>query len=78
MITSASVPSNCFVIEKNSSRLLASRVAEVATMRNRSTPLRRAATAYALSASRVRSSASGASRPVASTPWPSRTIRISR
>jgi hypothetical protein len=40
-MTSASTPSSSLVMAKNSSRLVASRVAEVATMRTRSAPLRR-------------------------------------
>ena len=63
----------------NSSRFSASRVAEVATKRTRSAPSsldhRRRSRR---SAANVRSSASGASRPVRSTPWPSRTISIRR
>jgi hypothetical protein len=45
LITSASVPRMSRTIEKKSPRLVASRVAEVATIRIRSTPARRATAA---------------------------------
>ena len=57
----------------NSSRFSASREAEVATKRTRSAPCSLMTAAYSRQAAKVRSSASGASRPVRSTPWPSRT-----
>ena len=57
-------------------RLAASRVALVATIRTPLAPSSRARAAYSASATRVRSIASGASRPVRSTPWPSRTTSI--
>jgi hypothetical protein len=65
-------------IPKNASRLETSRAALVATMRTRSAPLRRSIAVYSASATRVRSIASGANSPVASTPWPSRTTFCSR
>ena len=66
------------VIAKKSSRFDASRVADVATIRSADAPLSRILPAYSSSATRVRSIASGAKEPVASTPCPRRTTRISR
>ena len=60
-------------------RCAASRVADVAQNRTRWRRRGRAiSAAYSSIAANVRSSASSASRPVRSTPWPSRTIRNSR
>ena len=64
---------------RSTSAFAASRVAEVATNRTRGRPRSaRISAAYSSSAANVRASASSASRPVRSTSWPSRTIRISR
>ena len=56
-------------------RCAASRVAEVAQKRIRSTGCAATSAAYSSMAANARSSASSASSPVVSTPWPSRTIR---
>ena len=69
-----------YALGEDSLALRASRVAEVAQKRTRSaaTPWSRMIAAYSSIAANVRSSASSASRPVRSTPCPSRTIRESR
>ena len=76
--TSGSCPRVAVTMSSKSVRLAASRVALVATMRTAVAPSSRAAAAYSASTIRVRSIASGASRPVASTPCPSRTTSIRR
>ena len=77
-ITSGSTPRMSSTPRTNSSRFSASREAEVATKRTRSAPCSLMTAAYSRQAAKVRSSASGASRPVRSTPWPSRTMVIRR
>ena len=62
----------------NSPALRASRDAEVATKRTRSTPSARHCSAYSRARRSVRAIASGAMTPVRSTPCPSRTISIRR
>ena len=62
----------------NSAALLASLVALVATMRTAVAPACRIDWAYWDSTPSVRARASGEIRPVASTPWPSRTISMRR
>ena len=76
--TSGSMPSTLMTPPTNSAAFAASRVALVATIRTASAERSPMILAYPLSAPSVRSSASGASRPVESTPWPSRTICIRR
>ncbi len=78
--TSGSMPSRRRTPSRNTAALLASRVAEVAQKRTRAgdTPWRRITSANSSIAANVRSSASSASTPVRSTPWPSRTTRESR
>ena len=73
-------PSRSRTPSVNTDPLAASRVAEVAQNRVRSggTPWSRRIAAYSSIAANARSSASSASRPVRSTPCPSRTIRDSR
>ncbi|SHT62506.1 Uncharacterised protein [Mycobacteroides abscessus subsp. abscessus] len=68
MAPGITAPSSSAVIAKNTSRLETSRAADVATMRTRSTPSDVISWVYAASAARVRSMASGANSPVASTP----------
>ena len=62
----------------NSSRFSASRIAEVATKRISSASRLSIMRLYSRTAASVRSIASGASRPVRSTPCPRRTMRIWR
>ncbi|CAM5356841.1 hypothetical protein SCYAM73S_05427 [Streptomyces cyaneofuscatus] len=65
--------------ETKSALFSASREAEVATKRTRSAPSSSMTSAYSRQAAKVRSSASGASRPVLSeAAWPRRTIVIRR
>ena len=74
--TSGSTPSRASTPSAKTSPFAASRVAEVAQNRIRGRRRARAiSAAYSSIAANVRSSASSASRPVRSTPWPSRTIR---
>lgn len=76
--TSGSTPSLARIPAMNSSRLPASRLADVATNRIRSTPNSRQSAAYRSTTANVRCSASGANPPVASTPWPNRTTSMRR
>ncbi len=78
LMTSGSTPRMSTTPRTKSSRFSASREAEVATKRTRSAPWAAMTSAYSRHAANVRSSASGASRPVRSTPWPSRTMVIRR
>jgi hypothetical protein len=76
--TSGQTPSRACTPAANSAALEESRVADVAQKRIRDTRCAATSTAYSSIAANARPSASSASRPVASTPWPSRTIRDSR
>ena len=76
--SSGRTPTTASAASKNSSRLDASRAADVAVIRTRSTPRRSRTARYSVRTATVRSMASGASRPVASTPWPRRVMRMSR
>ena len=76
--TSGSMPSTPATPWTKSAAFAASRVALVATIRTASAERPPMILAYPRSAPSVRCSASGASRPVESTPWPSRTICIRR
>ena len=80
LITSGSTPSRSRTPSKNASRFFASREAEVATkwIRSVGTPAAVINSAYASTAAKVRANASGWNSPVASTPWPSRTISVRR
>ena len=77
-ITSGVTPRRVRTPSMNSSRLPASRVAEVATNLTCWAPCLPMSAAYSSTAVKVRSRASGTKFPVASTPWPKRTIRIWR
>ncbi len=76
--TSGPWPRTSTTMSSKSERLAASRVALVATIRTAVAPRFRAWAAYSTRTVRVRSMASGASRPVASTPCPRRTTSIRR
>ena len=76
--TSGGTPRIAVTPRMNSPPLAASLIALVATMRTRPAQASSTARAYASSTRSVRASGSGARRPVASTPWPSRTISIRR
>src|SRR2546423_10842350 len=69
-----SSPERCFAARRNSSWLPASRIADVATGRTRSTPVARQKCAYISSVSSARSTGSGCRSPVASSPAPIRTV----
>ena len=75
---SASTPVILDAAAKKAGPFAASRAAEVAANRPCSTPAASMRARYSPSTAKHRSTASSASRPVASTPWPSRVIRISR
>ena len=72
------MPSTSLTWRVNSAALSASLVALVATMRTADAPESAMIAAYSRSTPAVRARASGASRPVLSTPWPSLTISIRR
>ena len=76
-ITSGSTPNRARTPATNTSALLASREADVAQKRMRSTGCSAMRAANSSMAAKVRTSASSARRPVRSTPSPSRTIRAS-
>src|SRR3954452_18419356 len=75
---SGSTPKRFRMPVKNSSRLLTSRAAEVATKRTREAPAARISATKSSEAANTRSRAWGAKAPVASTPCPRRTIVIRR
>ena len=77
-ITSGSIPTRSRTARRNSSRLAASRTADVAPIRIRSACRARARLANRAIVSLARSIAAGSSAPVSSTPWPSRVITMSR
>ena len=78
LTTSGSTPRRWRTPAMKTSELDASRDAEVAQNRSASTRCASRIAAYSSTAAKVRSRASSARRPVRSTSWPSRTIRISR
>ena len=78
VMTSGTTPRMPKIPAENSSRFFTSRLAEVATNLSFSGEYSAATSANSRAAANVRSSASGANSPVASTPWPRRTIRVSR
>src|SRR5664279_3950564 len=77
-MTSGATPIRSRTPSRNTSLLLASRVADVATNRVASTPSSLHWAAYASTAANVRSSASAANSPVWSTPCPRRTTVMVR
>ena len=77
-ITSGAIPSRSFTPSINKSLFVASRVALVAQKRIFSTPRFAISVANLSTAASVRMIASGWNWPVLSTPWPRRTISISR
>ncbi len=76
--TSGSTPTRSRTPVRNSSEFSASRAAEVAQNLVRATSWRPTTSMYSSSAENTRCSEVSASRPVRSTPCPSRTMRISR
>ena len=76
--TSGQTPSRACTPSRKTSAFEESRVADVAQKRTRETSCESRIAAYSSIAANARTSASSASRPVASTPWPSRTMRDSR
>src|SRR5690554_1734088 len=77
-MTSGSTPRISRTPSRNTSRFAASRVADVATKRIRSTRCLRHSSAYCRVTARVRARASSSKRPVRSTPCPRRTISSER
>ena len=75
-ITSGAIPMRATTPSTNCARFDTSRLADVATNRERSTPCAAMIDAYSSQTANVRSSAAAENSPVRSTPSPRRTVRI--